>query len=275
MHRRLAFIALSLIIAVLVGCQASPTPQPRLVLATTTSTQDSGLLDYLLPDFESSTGIKVEVVAVGSGQALEMGRNGDADVLLVHSPAQEEQFVAEGYGVDRTYVMYNDFVVVGPADDPAGIAGMRDVKAAFTRIAEAGATFISRGDNSGTHVKEKSIWAAAGIAPEGEKWYVLAGQGMGEVLLMAEEMKAYTLSDRGTYLSRLNEGYTLSILLEGDPLLTNPYHVIAVNPERHPGVNYKGATAFIHWLISSDTQKRIASFAHAGTGQPLFFAAQP
>lgn len=266
---------LCLITVMLVGCQASPAPAPRLVLATTTSTQDSGLLDYLLPDFESSAGITVEVIAVGSGQALEMGRNGDADVLLVHSPAQEEQFVAEGYGVDRTYVMYNDFVVVGPADDPAGVAGMEDVTAAFTRIAETRTTFVSRGDDSGTHVKEKSIWAAAGIAPEGEGWYILAGQGMGEVLLMAEEMEAYTLSDRGTYLSRLSEGYTLPILVEGDPLLANPYHVIAVNPERHPGANYEGATLFIQWLVSPDTQERIAAFTHPGTGQPLFFPAQP
>lgn len=232
-------------------------------------------MDYLLPEFESSTGISVEVIAVGSGQALEMGRSGDADVLLVHSPAQEEEFVAAGYGVDRTYVMYNDFVVVGPTDDPAGIGGMEDVAAAFARIAAAQVAFVSRGDNSGTYVKEQGVWAAAGIAPEGHEWYILAGQGMGAVLLMAEEMNAYTLSDRGTYLSRVNEGYSLPILVEGDPLLSNPYHVIAVNPEQCPGVNYEGATRFIEWLVLPETQERIAAFTHAGTGQPLFFPAQP
>lgn len=275
MYRRLFPATLCLITVLLIGCRASPTPLPRLVLATTTSMQDSGLLDYLLPEFESWTGITVEVVAVGSGQGLEMGRRGDADVLLVHSPAAEEQFVAEGHGVDRTYVMYNDFVVVGPEEDPAGIGGMKDAQAAFTRIATARALFVSRGDDSGTHIQEKSIWAAAGINPEGQEWYIVAGQGMGEVLTMAEEKKAYTLSDRGTYLARLAEGYSLPILVEGDPLLVNPYHVIAVDPEKHPGVNYEGATIFIRWLTSPETQKRIAAFTHAGTGEPLFFPAQP
>ncbi len=270
-------VALLLAVAglwVLTGCgeartTTTPPPSPRLILATTTSTYDSGLLDYLLPAFEEETGIEVEVVAVGTGQALEMGRNGDADVLLVHAPAREEAFVAEGHGVDRQPVMYNDFVIVGPEADPASIAGMTDAVGAFARIAQEQAPFISRGDDSGTHTKEKAIWEAAGITPEG-KWYISAGQGMGAVLTMAEELEAYTLTDRGTYLSRLCEGYTLPILVEGDPILFNPYHVMAVNPETHPGVNYEAARRFIAWITSLETQERIGAFTHAGTGQPLF-----
>jgi len=246
--------------------EASP---PRLILATTTSTYDSGLLDYLLPAFKEETGIQVGVVAVGTGQALEMGRNGDADVLLVHAPAQEEAFVAEGHGVDRRAVMYNDFVIVGPEEDPAGIVGTANAAAAFARIAEARAPFVSRGDDSGTHMKEKAVWEAVGVVPEGE-WYISAGQGMGGVLTMAEELGAYTLTDRGTYLSRMAEGYSLPILVEGDPLLFNPYHVMAVNPETHPGVDYAAARRFIEWLTSLETQARIAAFTHAGTGHPLF-----
>ncbi|HHS97916.1 MAG TPA: extracellular solute-binding protein [Chloroflexi bacterium] len=252
------------------GCgRTTPTPPPRLILATTTSTYDSGLLDYLLPAFEEETGIEVEVVAVGTGQALELGRNGDADVLLVHAPDQEEAFVGMGYGVDREPVMYNDFIIVGPEEDPAGIAGMTSAAEAFARIAAAEAPFVSRGDNSGTHMKERRIWLEAGIAPEGA-WYIPAGQGMGAVLTMAEELGAYTLTDRGTYLSRLAEGYGLPILVEGDPLLFNPYHVIAVNPRLHPEVNYEGARRFIEWLTSLETQERIGAFTHAATGQPLF-----
>lgn len=253
------------------GCnRAATTPPPRLILATTTSTYDSRLLDYLLPAFEEETGIEVQVVAVGTGQALALGRNGDADVLLVHAPDQEEAFVEMGYGVDRQPVMYNDFVVVGPEADPASIAGMADAVGAFARIAGAQALFVSRGDDSGTHSKEKAIWQAAGIAPGGE-WYISAGQGMGEVLAMAEELGAYTLSDRGTYLSRLSEGYTLPILVEGDPILFNPYHVIAVNPKLHPDVNYEAARRFIAWLTSPETQGRIGAFTHPTTGQPLFY----
>jgi len=267
MHRLLAVVVL----LGLVGCGgATPTPLPRLILATTTSTYDSGLLDYLLPAFEEGTGIQVDVVAVGTGQALEMGRNGDADVLLVHAPAREEAFVAEGHGVDRRPVMHNDFVVVGPEEDPASIAGMTDAAAAFARIAGAQATFVSRGDDSGTHTKERSIWEAAGVTPGGD-WYVSAGQGMGAVLTMAEELGGYTLTDRGTYLSRLAEGYSLPVLVEGDPLLFNPYHVMAVSPQAHPGVNYEAAVRFIEWLTSPETQDRIAAFTHPGAGQPLFY----
>jgi len=274
---RVIFLA-ALATLLLASCAALATPEPpiqpteagRMLLATTTSTYDSGLLDYLLSSFEQSTGIAVEVVAVGSGQAMEMGRSGDADALLVHSPTAEEEFVADGFGVDRESVMYNDFVIIGPQGDPAGISGMSDAAAALTQIAEAQAAFISRGDDSGTHAKEKSIWAAAEIEPQGD-WYVSAGQGMGAVLTMAAELNAYTLTDRGTYLSRLAEGYTLPVLVEGDPLLFNPYHVIAVNPEVYPDINYDAATAFIEWIVSVETQEEIAAFTHPDTGEPLFY----
>ncbi len=251
---------------------AVPTTVPdRLVLATTTSTQDSGLLDYLLPDFKAKTGLDLQVVAVGSGQAMEAGKNGDADVLLVHSPKAEEQFVADGYGVDRTAVMHNDYVLIGPTADPAGVKGMTDTVAAFAKIAAAGATFISRGDNSGTHSKELSIWSKATISPTRESWYVSAGQGMGAVLQMAEEKEAYTLSDRGTYMARTAEGYSLPILLEGDKVLFNPYHVIAVNPEKYPDINYTGAKAFIDWIVSPETQALISAFTEPKSGKPLFY----
>jgi len=270
--RQNALLPMAVGLALLTACgtPSSPTPPPpRLVLATTTSTYDSGLLDYLLPKFEESAGLEVEVIAVGTGQALELGRNGDADVLLVHAPAQEKTFMAEGYGLDREAVMYNDFVVVGPEGDPAGISGMTDAATAFARIAAAEATFISRGDDSGTHIKEMAVWEAAGVNPQGG-WYISAGQGMGAVLTMAEEIEAHTLSDRGTYLSRLDEGYGLRILVEGDPTLFNPYHAMAVNPELHPNVNYEGAQAFIAWITSLETQYQIDAFLHAPTGQQLF-----
>jgi len=248
---------------------ASHTPGPqKLILATTTSTYDSGLLDFILPDFEQKYGSRVEVVAVGTGQAIRLGQDGNADVLLVHDPDKEEQFVADGYGVNRQDVMYNDFVIVGPKEDPAGIKGSGKATEAFARIATVRARFVSRGDNSGTHTKEKTIWKEAGIQPSGD-WYISTGQGMGEVLTIAEELKAYTLSDRGTYLARMMEGYNLSILLEGDPTLFNPYSVIAVNPAKHPEVHYDLAMKFIEWLTSPETQQRIAEFKHP-FGQPLF-----
>ncbi len=241
----------------------------RLVLATTTSTDDSGLLAYILPYFEAEYNARVEVIAVGTGQALELGKNGDADVVLVHARSKEDAFVADGYGLNRQDVMYNDFVIVGPADDPAGIGGMTDAAAAFARLAETRSLFVSRGDDSGTHTKEKKIWSVAGLEPEGD-WYVSAGQGMGAVLTMADEQQAYTLSDRGTYLARTLEGTDLVILVEGDPILFNPYGVIAVNPKLHPNVNYDLAMQFIEWLTSVETQKLIESFGVAEFGQPLF-----
>lgn len=249
------------------------TPKPvkpqKLILATTTSTADSGLLDYLLPDFEAQYNAKVEVIAVGTGQTIVLGEDGNADVLLVHARAKEDAFMAAGHGVRREDVMYNDFIIIGPAGDLAGIKGMKEAAKAFAKIAEAKVPFVSRGDESGTHVKEKAIWAEAGIEPEGD-WYISAGQGMGEVLTLANEQQAYTLSDRATYLARTLEGIELDIQVEGDPILFNPYGVIAVNPDKSPEINHKLANQFIDWLISLPTQEKIAEFGVAEFGMPLF-----
>lgn len=265
--------------ASLFGCQSAsqptavtPTPTQeqtqRLILATTTSTDDSGLLDYILPDFEARYNANVDVVAVGTGQALALGTNGDADVLLVHARAREDEFVSAGDGTARYDVMYNDFVVVGPDADPAGIRGMDSAAAAFENIAKAKAKFVSRGDDSGTHTKERAIWQSAEIEPQGD-WYISAGQGMGAVLTMADEQQAYTLSDRGTYIAQQQTGLTLQVLVEGDPELFNPYGVIPVNPEKHPGINAPLGQAFADWITSVETQKLIASYKLAG--QQLFF----
>ncbi|MGA9351459.1 MAG: substrate-binding domain-containing protein [Anaerolineae bacterium] len=285
------FATLALVLALVAACAPASTPTPtatpplptatplpptatpapeaqKLILATTTSTADSGLLDYLLPDFEAQYNAKVEVIAVGTGQAIKTGEQGDADVLLVHDRPKEDKFVADGYGVNRQDVMYNDFVIVGPGDDPAGIKGMTDAATALAKIAEAKAPFASRGDESGTHSKEKAIWKKAGIEPGGD-WYFSLGQGMGETLTFANEKGAYTLTDRGTYLSR-KEGLELPILVEGDPILFNPYGVIAVNPEKHPHVKYDLAMKFIEWLTSVDTQEKIGEFGRDKFGMPLF-----
>ena len=271
--RARAVILFTLLVGVSVGCGGAlaPTPQPeaRLILATTTSTENSGLLAYLLPSFEEKYGAPVEVIAVGTGQALQLGKDGNADVLLVHARAKEDAFMAEGHGVRREDVMYNDFVIVGPEADPAGIRGMGDAAQAFAAIAQVQATFISRGDDSGTHTKEKAIWAKAGVEPAGD-WYVSAGQGMGAVLTMADEQRAYTLSDRATYLARTLEGIDLIILVEGDPILFNPYGVIAVNPDKNPEIHADLADRFIDWLISLPTQERIAQFGVEEFGMPLF-----
>jgi tungstate transport system substrate-binding protein len=276
---RKALVMLGLVILV-AGCTMGSNPtgvtqqkvptggQGRLRIATTTSTADSGLLDAILPDFEARTGIKAEYIAVGTGQALKLGEQGDVDVVLVHAPEKEEQFVAQGHGVNRKHVMYNDFVILGPENDPALIRGMDDAAVAFARIAVAGAKFVSRGDQSGTHTKELAIWEKARVQPA-EPWYISAGQGMGAVLTIANEQLAYTLSDRGTYLSRRAD-LDLVILVEGDPILFNPYSVIAVNPERHPGVNFEAAMRFIRWLTSVETQKLIGEFGREQYGQPLF-----
>ena len=242
----------------------------KLILATTTSTENSGLLDYILPVFTSQTGIEVQVVAVGTGAALELGKNGDADVLLVHARAQEDAFVADGHGVDREDVMYNDFVVIGPETDSAGISEVETAKDAFARIADSGSTFVSRGDNSGTHVKELAIWEAAMVDLEGA-WYVESGQGMGETLNMADEMQAYTLTDRATYVAYRND-LQLPILLEGDEVLFNPYGVMAVSPDKYPDLNYAGATSLINWLISSEGQALIESFEL--DGETMFFGSR-
>jgi tungstate transport system substrate-binding protein len=248
-------------------------PQPdkaqNLILATTTSTEDSGLLSYLLPFFQEECGVAVEVIAVGTGQALQLGKDGNADVVLVHARSSEDAFMDEGHGVRREDVMYNDFVIVGPPDDAAGVGGMTDAAQAFAQIAEAEATFVSRGDDSGTHTKEKAIWSAAGVEPSGD-WYVSAGQGMGAVLTMADELQAYTLSDRATYLARTLEGTDLFTQVEGDPILFNPYGVMAVNPDKSPEIKLDLANQFIDWLISVPTQEKISEFGVDQFGAPLF-----
>jgi tungstate transport system substrate-binding protein len=240
-----------------------------LILATTTSTDDSGLLDYILPDFENEFGVEVDVIAVGTGQAITLGEDGNADVLLVHARAREDEFMAAGHGVRREDVMYNDFIIVGPESDPAGIQGMTSAAEAFTKLAEEEAAFISRGDESGTHTKELAIWKEAGIEPAGD-WYTSAGQGMGEVLTMTGEQQGYTLSDRATYLARTKEGLDLAILVEGDPILFNPYGVIAVNPEKGPHIKADLANQFIDWITSLPVQEKIAQFGMEDFGQSLF-----
>jgi tungstate transport system substrate-binding protein len=243
-----------------------------LILATTTSTQDSGLLDYLLPMFTKETGIGFDVVAVGSGQALQLGKDGNADVLLVHSPAAEKDFMSAGDGIRREDVMYNDFVIVGPASDPAGVKSAESAKDAFTKIAEAKDAFISRGDKSGTNTKELGIWKSAEIDPAttGGDWYISSGQGMGDTLTMAEEKQGYTLSDRATYLTRKQNGMDLDILMEGDKALLNPYGVIAVDPAKNPAIQNDLANQFIDWVISVPTQEKIALFGVDKYGQTLF-----
>jgi tungstate transport system substrate-binding protein len=241
----------------------------KIILATTTSTEDSGLLDYLLPDFQKETGITVDVIAVGTGQALTLGQDGNADVLLVHARAREDKFMAAGHGIRREDVMYNDFVVVGPEADPAGIQGMSNAANAFKKLAEMQATFISRGDDSGTHTKELSIWKKAELEPAGD-WYLSAGQGMGEVLTMANEQLGYTLSDRATYLARLKEGLDLVILVEGDAVLFNPYGVIAVDPKNNPNIHNDLPNQFIDWIISIPVQEKIGQFGVTDFGQSLF-----
>ncbi len=240
--------------------------EQRLRLATTTSTDNSGLLADMLPLFEQQYGVKVDIIAVGTGRALKLGENGDVDVVLVHAPEAENVFVEKGYGINRRDVMYNDFVFVGPRSDPAGIKNAESAVEAFRLISKTPAPFVSRGDESGTHKKEKSIWGSASIQPEGQ-WYVEAGQGMGAVLNMADEKLAYTLTDRGTWLA-FKDKLELEILFEGDPILFNPYGIIAVNPAVHPHVDYINAMLLIAWFTSPEGQKRIAEYKKHG--QALF-----
>ena len=246
-----------LLVAVMVCAALPAAAQERLRLATTTSTENSGLLAFLLPTFEKKFNLKVEVVAVGSGQALKLAENGDADLVLSHAPALEETFVANGFGVNRRGVMYNDFIIVGPPADPAGIKGMKAAEAMKTLAAKQ-ATFLSRGDESGTHINENEIRAAAGETPGGG-WYRSAGVGMGQLLQMADETHGYTLTDRGTYLSRKQKG-DLVILVENDPVLYNPYSLIATNPARQPTAKYLSAMQLIAWMTSPEGQQQIASF---------------
>ncbi|MEJ2621710.1 MAG: extracellular solute-binding protein [Candidatus Thiodiazotropha sp.] len=231
-------------------------------LATTTSTDNSGLLNQLLPEFQADTGYNVHVIAVGTGKALRMGRDGDVDVVLVHARAAEDEFVAQGYGEKRFGVMYNDFVIVGPQSDPAGLANAKHATTALQLIADHQANFVSRGDDSGTHKKELGLWKKAAVTPQGQ-WYREAGQGMGKVLQIAAEMDAYTLTDRGTWLAYAKKS-PLKISFEGDPQLFNPYGIIAVNPKRYPDTNHQGAKALINWLISPEGQERINNFRIAG-----------
>ena len=246
---------------------ASPgTAQERSVrMLSTTSTENSGLLSYLLPIFESKTGIRVHVVAVGTGQALRGARNGDADVLMVHDKASELKFIADGHGIERREVMYNDFVIVGPRDDPAKIGGNKDIVGALQMIKKSGAVFVSRGDDSGTHKAERRLWRAAGIEPGGrsDPWYREAGSGMGATLNIAAGMNAYTLTDRGTWLSFRNRR-DLEILVEGDPPLFNQYGIMLVNPAKHPHVKAKEARQLIDWITSPEGQRAIGKFTVEG-----------
>ena len=280
-------IAVVLLASLILGCaghvtkapapQSNPT-QPQatkgvtreLLLATTTSTENSGLLAAILPDFESTHGAKVNVIAVGTGQALKLREDGNADVLLVHARAREDALMAAGHGVRREDVMYNDFVILGPASDPAGIGGTTGAGDAFLRIAESRAVFVSRGDDSGTHTKEKGIWREAGVSPPTDDWYLSAGQGMGAVLTLADEKQAYTLSDRATYLARTAEGIELVVLVEGDPILFNPYGVIAIDPGKGEQIQADLANAFIDWLVSEPTQELISTYGVDTFGTPLF-----
>jgi len=270
-HAWRAVVALVLLAVLAAGCGAERVSAPgdgRLVLATSTSTYDSGLLDHIVPDFEAKYEATVQVIAVGTGQAIATAEKGDADVILVHARAKEDKFVADGYGVDRRDVMYNDFVILGARSDPTGIEGMTDAAAALAKITEAGASFASRGDESGTHAKELEIWQRAGIVPAGD-WYMSLGQGMGATLTVANEKGAYTLADRGTYLSRMSD-LDLQVMVEGDPLLFNPYGVIRVSPEKWPEVNTELAAKFVEWLTSVETQEKIAAYQHS-SGVPLFY----
>mgnify|MGYP001065231287 FL=1 len=253
----------------LAACGTPKPDNPDVILATTTSTRDSGLLDYLLPIFQEETGYVVKMVAVATGEALKMGEEGNADVLLVHAPASEVTFMEGGNGKDRFLVMHNDFVIVGPANDPAKINGSANTAEAFTKIAESKSPFVTRGDDSGTHKAELKLWTAAEITPEGE-WYLNSGQGMGDTLRITSEKSAYTLTDRATYLA-LKDTLDLGILYEGDKALLNIYHVITVNPDKYTNLNYKGGLAFADWLVTDKVQKMIETFGVDKYGQPLFF----
>ncbi len=263
--KRILVIALTLTLI----CTAA-LAETRIKMASTTSTQNSGLFDYLLPLFEKKTGIKIDVVAVGTGAAIEIGKRGDADVVFVHAKEQELQAVQEGWFVNRHDVMYNDFLIIGPPTDPARVKGMKSAVDAVKAIAASGASFVSRGDKSGTHTKELSLWKKAGIEPAGQKWYLEVGQGMEKTQRVADEKRAYTLTDRGTWLATKDKDkLDLALLFEGDPALFNQYGVMAVNPEKHKHVKYKEAMAFADWVISKEGQDAVAAFKDKN-GNPLF-----
>ncbi len=249
---------------------AARAEEKNLILATTTSTQDSGLLDVLLPVFEKDGGYFVKTIAVGSGQAMAMGQKGEADVLLVHSPDAEKKFMDEGFGVDRRLVMHNDFVIVGPSSDPAGIKGEKSAAEAMKKIASSSSVFLSRGDNSGTHSKEKSLWKSAAVTAEGQGWYQQTGLGMGQTLSVASEKGGYTLADRGTYLS-MKKNLSLEVLVEGEKSLLNIYHVIGVNPAKFEKVNAAGAKAFGDFIVGEKAQAMVKSYGVEKYGSALFF----
>jgi tungstate transport system substrate-binding protein len=274
----LTLITVFMLAVILSGCAANqpipeetPTPveKKEIILSTTTSTQDSGLLDYLLPEFTKDTGYEIKVVAVGTGQAIKMGEDGEADVLLVHAKASEEEFVKAGHGVKRYDVMYNDFILIGPKEDASVKDNSKgEIVTALKYINDNKVKFVSRGDDSGTHKAELKLWKAAAIEPAGD-WYISAGKGMGAVIQMADEMKAYTLTDRATYLS-MRDKVNLEISVEQDPALYNQYGVIAVNPDKNDKINKEGAQAFVDWILSEKVQKLIGEFGTDKFGQSLF-----
>lgn len=279
MKRIITLLATLLMAAMLFGCGASDQPEGQqqanepenkdLILATTTSTQDSGLLDVLEPLFEEQTGYNLKIIAVGTGKALSMGEEGEADVLLTHAPASEKELVDSGFGINYQLVMHNDFIIVGPADDPAGINGLESAGEALGKISETNSGFISRGDDSGTHKKELSIWEDAGVEHDGD-WYQETGSGMADTLIVADQKQAYCITDRATYLAH-KDNMELDILVEGDGVLLNIYHVMQVNPDKHDKINADGAKAFVEFMISDEVQKIIAEFGKEKFGQPLFF----
>ena len=270
---RKTLVLLSLLMLVVAACAAlsvqANEPIKDVILATTTSTQDSGLLDVLIPVFEKETGYKVKTIAVGTGQALAMGQRGEADVLLVHAPDSEKPLVESGVCINRQLVMHNDFIIVGPASAPAKIGGLRSAADAFRKIAEIKSLFVSRGDDSGTHKMELGIWKSLAITPA-DVWYQQTGSGMGQTLNVASYKQGYTLTDRATYLA-LKKNLDLSILVQGDRILLNIYHVMQVNPAKFPMVNGPGGAAFVNFMIAKATQEIIAKFGLEEFGQPLFF----
>lgn len=265
---KIASLCISIIL--FTSCNPASPHNSNLLLISTTSTQDSGLLDVLLPAFSDETGYHVQLVAVGSGQALQLGEQGNADVILLHSPEAEREFVASGFGIDRRLVMHNDFVIVGPPSDPASLRTQSGLDSAFEAIFSSASTFVSRGDESGTHVKELAIWSNARLDPRGENWYLETGQGQGATLSIASERGGYAITDRGTFLA-YKPNVHLDILFEGDPFLLNIYHVITVNPDKHPGVNLAGARAFAGFITSPEGQQIIGEFGVEEYGQPFFF----
>jgi tungstate transport system substrate-binding protein len=269
MLRHLSLLPFALLIASLIALLISGQGQagdPALRLATTTSTANSGLMDFLLPQFTAETGLDVHLIAVGTGKALRLGREGDVDIVLVHARQAEDKFVADGYGVDRADVMYNDFIIVGPVSDPAGVADSDSVREVFQKIYNSEHPFVSRGDDSGTHKRELILWQSTGKSPGGS-WYREVGQGMGKTLQIANEVDGYTMTDRGTWLAYQSR-FDIVLLFQDDPPLFNPYGIIAVNPTRHADVNYSGASKLIQWIVSPVAQKMIGEFKIKG--QQLF-----